>query len=368
MRFFVTIIILCLPVFLFGGAWDGLDVSLIETAPSAEKGSTKYILRDGKGQPFEVNYATVPDETKQKRVLALKDLYYGWGKISLERIEFYFSSEGIYSNLQTSKIEYKGENLLPYLPAGLAFQDTSDGLNYRFRIVVKNKSYMIEGRYTDEETLLKRIYDFIKTREDAVPENVTTATVREQEREKVQHRISVCVLGTYMKPIRKLGEVFSGGYGGMAGLTIHDVGLSLNNRTLFNMDFTLASGYRKLSAKDDFVSSKVNSAYIIPVCLYARFPIRIGGGFSVVPLAGVGYNYNSIDYVERSSIGASHVKKIRVWAPSLSAGALLSYQIIENKVNLLGGVEYSATFERYMTSHVYMFHVGAEYSFMTFGN
>jgi hypothetical protein len=99
---------------------------------------------------------------------------------------------------------------------------------------------MLEGKYTDEEALLKRIYDFIKTQE----------TINEKkEAEQLKHRLSVYASGNYLLPSGKLADVFSYGYGGMAGLTLHNAGISLNNKTLFHLDLTLAAGYWQLAEK-----------------------------------------------------------------------------------------------------------------------
>lgn len=373
MRIYPAIIIaLFIPLLLSGAEWDSFDVKVTGTSLSIEKGSTNYRLSDVNGKSFEVNYSAVPDENTRKRVITLKDIFYGWERISATRMEFYFSEDGIYTNLQTQKIAYKGENLLPYLPAGMSFQDRKEGLHYRFRIVVENKSYMLDGVYTDEEALLLEIYNFIKTKEN--PEQAIRVQKSIEDRsdpgELLKHRLSIFAAGNYLMPTGKLAEIFSDGYGGMAGVTLHNTGLSLNDKTLFHLDFTLAAGYwryDKIKDPDNEITCDIDSAYIIPVLLTGRAPFRFYRNFFIAPMAGVGYNYNSIDYYDQIS-DADKITKIREWAPSLSAGFQLGFSIIENKVSILAGAEYTAMFERYMTASSFVFHAGVEYSFMIFGD
>lgn len=53
----------------------------------------------------------------------------------------------------------------------------------------------------------------------------------------------MCLYGNYLIPTGRLTRVFDDGYGAMAGITLHNAGISLNDKTLFNLDFTLAAGY-----------------------------------------------------------------------------------------------------------------------------
>ncbi|HPS59423.1 MAG TPA: hypothetical protein PK514_15070 [Spirochaetota bacterium] len=403
-------------LFLLGAGWDRFSVKVTGSGPSDEKDSTRYSLIDGTGKAFEVNYSTMPDESGQKRVIELKDTFYSWKRIKVDRMQFYFSTDAIYSNLETGKITYNEEDLLPYLPAGLSFQDKKEGLYYRFRIIDQDKSYMLQGIYTDEETFLKTIYNFIKKRENTeqsfsvkeiIPDGKTSGgktpggttyddktpgetynvektpdeTVADKKKRPVvkketatgdvHPRLSVFLLGNYMMPRETLAEIFSSGYGATAGLTLHNTGISLNDRTLFNMDLSLAAGFTWLVVKDDLditMSSNVDKAFIIPVLLYARFPFEIYRGFFIAPLFSVGYNYNSIDFTEPVSTGGYAAVKIREWAPSLSAGLQFGFPVIRDRLTILAGAEYSAVFEREMTSKSFVFHLGVEYSFMTFGD
>lgn len=372
MRFYFTILfILLIPLLAAGAEWSSLDVRIIETGASDEKGSTKYILADSKGQNFEVNYSDTPAEDKQKKVLSLKDTFYSWERISISRMEFFFSGEGIYSILHIKKVTYREKDLLPYLPAGLAFQDRKEGLYYRFRILVDNTSYMLEGIYTDEEALLKRIYDFIETEEGTVQKEPAPEVKAAVEEKKVQHRLSVCAYGNYLYPTGKLSTVFSGGYGGMAGITLHDIGISFTDKTLFHLDFTLAAGYWYYGVKDysgEITSCSIDSAFIIPISLTARYRITFLQDFFIAPNVSVGFNYNSIDYYEPVSGGDDKAVKIREWAPSLLGGVQLGYSVIKERLTIIAGVQYTGMYERYMTTSSFVFHTGVEYSFMVFGD
>ena len=411
-----AVITIFISLILLGADWDRFNVKVTGSGPSDEKDSTRYSLVDAAGKAFEVNYSAVPDESRQKRVMELKDTFYSWKRINVERMQFYFSTDAIYSNLETGKIAYNEEDLLPYLPAGLSFQDKKEGLYYRFRIIDRDKSYMLEGIYTDEETFLRTIYNFIKKRDNTgqtfnvkeivsdgktsdektpggtanydktpgetynvekTPDETTSdkkkhsAVKKETGTGDVHPRLSVFLLGNYIMPREALADIFSSGYGATAGLTLHNTGISLNDKTLFNMDLGLAAGFTWLVVKDDLditISSNVDRAFIIPVLLCARFPFDIYRGFFIAPLFSVGYNYNSIDFTEPVSTGGYAAVKIREWAPSLSAGLQFGFPVTRDRLTILAGAEYSAVFEREMTSKSFVFHLGIEYSFMTFGN
>ncbi|MGL4370599.1 MAG: hypothetical protein ACRCUT_13145, partial [Spirochaetota bacterium] len=228
MRFYFTILILLLlPLTASASPWEDSGVKALETGASSEKKSTMYRMADGSGRIFEVNYSEMPDDGTQERVIALKDIFYGWQSISAERLEFFFSDEGTYATVHIRTITYREKKLSPYLPAGLAFQDRKEGLYYRFRIIVENTSYMLEGIYTGEEALLKRIDDFIEEEKEKAAANDTPPEVKASPAAgKTRHRLSACAYGNYLQPAGKLADVFAFGYGGMAGVTLHDAGIS----------------------------------------------------------------------------------------------------------------------------------------------
>lgn len=232
---------------------------------------------------------------------------------------------------------------------------------------------MLDGVYTDEEALLLEIYNFIKAKEN--PEQAVRVQKSNEDKsdqgERIKHRLSIYAAGNYLLPTGKLAEIFSDGYGGMAGVTLHDTGISLNDKTLFHLDFTLAAGYHHLAVKGELqpeITSVIDSAYIIPLCLYARYNIDAFGIFLLSPMFGVGLNYNSIDYSEQQPTGEYKAVEVREWAPSLSAGIQLGYPVIKDKLTLIGSAEYKWMFERYMTAQTLVFQLGVEYSFMVFGD
>ncbi len=371
MKIYIIIIsALFIPVQSAAADWDNLNVKIIGSGPSEKSGYTKIRLRDSDNRTFEVNYTSVPDKTAQKRIIVLKDIFSRWERIKSGSIEFYFSPDGIYVNLRTKEISYKDENLHPYLPAGLAFQETNDVLNYRFRIIVENKSHMLDGIYIDEEDLLKKIYNFIKKQEQAGT-SVEVEVKGKPSEDNIKYPISVSVSGSYLVPTGKLGRVYSEGYGATAGMTLHNLGVSMNDKTLFHMDFTISAGYWNYCASNEIYSEsscKIGSAYVIPLTLSSAFHIKLPGRFSVSPMAGVGYNYNSVDYYEPVYGSYYQPVEIRAWAPSLFAGLQFGYTIIEDKINILADAQYIWMFERYMTATSIVFHAGLEYTFAIAGD
>ncbi|MGL4368047.1 MAG: hypothetical protein ACRCUT_00010, partial [Spirochaetota bacterium] len=148
-------------------------------------------------------------------------------------------------------------------------------------------------------------------------------------------------------------------------------GISITDKTLFHLDFTLAAGCWRYSVKDDtggVTSCSIGSAYVIPVSLTARYRIPLPHGFFIAPAVSLGYNYNSIDYYEPVAGADDRAVKIREWAPSLSGGMQLGYHIIRDKLTVIVGAQYAGMYERYMTTTSFVFQTGVEYSFMIFGN
>ncbi len=362
-RYLVFFMILLFPVIAPAAGWDDLGVKVVTSGSSDEKGSTRYTLNDAGGRSFEVNYPETPDQIRMKRVVELKDTIYAWRGITARRIEFYFSGEGIYLNLHLKSIKYKDKDLMPYLPAGLAFQDRKEGLYYRFRIVVSGTSHMLEGIYSDEESLLQRIYGFIY--EEEVKEEA--AKLKENNTQLLSLRAE----GYYLLPTGKLAEVFDAGYGALAGISLHNAGISLNDKTLFHLDFTFLTGYWSYSTKSgisDEYSCDVQSAYIIPLIVNVKYLFRPFTDFYIAPLCGAGLNYASIDYIEPVSGSSGKPEKIKAIAPSLSAGFETGYSIIKNRVSVFAGAEYMGIFEREMTATSWVFYAGVEYTFMVLGN
>ncbi len=366
---------LLIPSLLLGADWEEYGMRSIRTGPSIVEGAVRHVLRDGKGKTFEVNYPSYPDEAVRGRAIALKDLFYGWKHISLNRMEFYFARDGVYANLQTRRIAWKGENLRPYLPAGLAFQDAPDGLHYRFRIVVKDTSYKLEGKYAGEKILLDEIISFIKTVEEGklaesdlekyrIDEH-TYSSIKEKEREKIKPRISLYANGNYLLPTGDFARVFSDGYGGMVGVTLHNTGISLNDKILFHLDFSLSIGYWRLNKKkspDSEVTCDVHSSYIIPICLTARYPVKIWRGLFIAPSFGVGYNYHNLCYC-RTTAGTEESCTVKEWTPSLAAGLQIGYPVYKDKIILLISSEFIPMFERERNNTAFLFHAGAGYLF-----
>jgi len=366
-KHFITIILL-LPSLLFGAEWEELNMRVIDKSPSDEIGSTRYTLNDPEGRAFEANYPSDPGSSHLARAVSLKDTFYSWQRISVEKIEFFFPPDAIQANLRLKAISYQNENLMSYLPAGLAFQDTSDGLHYNFRIVVNFQSYMLDGLYTDEEALLAAIYSFVKEKEEiAAPAPVE---IVQPEAKVVTHRFSVFASPGFLLPTGKMARLFQNGYGGIAGVTVHDAGVSLTGKTLFDLDVSLFTGFWNFTKKDSLggeTSSRIDSAFIIPMGLGVRYPFPFYKKFYLAPTAAVGVNFSCIDYLEPVAGAEDNLVKIRALAPSITPGLQFGYVITEERLTFLADVQHIWMFERHMTPGAFVFQAGVEYSFMMIG-
>ena len=246
---------------------------------------------------------------------------------------------------------------------------------YRFRIVIKDTSYKLEGKYAGEEIMLDEIVSFLRTVKDeklAEPDldkyridEHTYSTIKEKEKKKIKPKVSINAYGNYLMPRGDFSKAYDIGYGGMAGVTLHGTGISLNDRTLFYLDFSLSIGYWRFKGKKDHdpdVTGEVNSTYIIPLILSLRYPVKIWRLLFLAPSFGVGYNYNHLSY-ERMIAGVHEEKTVKAWTPSVSAGLHIGYPLFNERVIITGSCEYMALFERERSNTTLFFYAGAGYIF-----
>ena len=354
--------------------WEEHGVKVLKTEPSLKEGVLKRTLQDEKGKTFEVHHPDFPEKPRRERTLALKDLFFGWKHISVRDLEFYYDRDHIYANMHTKKIFWQGENLRPYLPAGLAFQDASDGLYFRFRIVVKDTSYKLDGKYTDEETLLREIYSFIRAVEEGKMSDTELIKYRFDDnrvivpkKEPIKPRWALSGGLNYLLPTGAFGKAFGSGYGGLVTVALNNTGVSLNDKTLFHLDFSLSTGFwwfnRKSQDDNGSVTGDVDCAYMVPLIFNVRYPIPVYRGLFAAPSLGVGYNYNSLGYHRNTPENTTVSTKVNKWAPSVSAGVQLDLPVYKDKVILLGGADYFVLLEREMNCTTFVFSLGAGYLF-----
>ncbi len=360
-----------LPLALFAAGWEDFGLQQTASAPSEEKGSTCYTLRDRANKEIDVNYANLPSSAQRTKTVELKEIFFAWTKIQVEHIGFFYSNEEVHARLKVSGIRWQDTNLLPYIPAGLAFQERSDGLYYNFRVVVDFQTYMLDGKYSDEDALLAAIYGFIKEKEE--PEAISTQEVSPEtetvvEKEPVTHRLSAFAAPVYLIPTGKLRDITENGYGFLVGATLHDVGISLTEKTIFDLDFTLMTGFWYLDAKKrSDTESELKSAFMIPLILNARYPFVFYDRFFAAPALCVGVNYNNINYYEPVAGAEDRLVKVRAFAPSVGGGFQLGYYLMDRRLTLLAGAQHVWMFERHMTPSTFNIFAGAEYTFKIIG-
>ncbi|HPJ38561.1 MAG TPA: hypothetical protein PLT75_08955 [Spirochaetota bacterium] len=369
---FIVVIILLCPVVVSGANWEEHGMRIVSRNTSTMAGAERIELRDGNGRRITVNYRTYPEDARRRRALELEAVFHGWRRISPEPVEFFFADDGIYANMMTRRITYENKNLMPYLPAGLTFCDGPDGLCYRFRILVNDTSYRLDRKYIDEEALLRDITSFIESKENPTVMSAGQGTYSSDRPDVpgmgsgyVKSGISLHVRANYLTPLGDIGKTFSDGYGAMAVVTLHNMGISLNGRDRVHLDFSLSAGYWKLKKKeinDPEMNCNIDHAYIIPIYLMAHVPFDIYGGIFLAPSIGVGYNYNSMDYCKMTVEGVQQVR-VREWAPSLTGGGLLGWRLFGGSMIATAGVEYMAMFERERNVLALVWHAGAGLKF-----
>lgn len=167
--FAILIMFLSFPVALQSYDWNRNNVTIVEQ--SVEESKTTQALKDEKGRLFGITYYNDINEETAKRVLSLKDDFYGWQSMKVGKLDFTYSEGGLQISLIPEKYESGGVDFNQYMPSGMLFAYTTL-LQYDFRINVSNLFVRIKGDFTTEARFSEKIaaairnpQEFIKRRD-----------------------------------------------------------------------------------------------------------------------------------------------------------------------------------------------------------
>jgi hypothetical protein len=175
-------------------------------------------MKDAKGNTFHVHYTEQTDREIIEQALALKDKFFDWEYIKINRLTLALYDTSLDIVLIPSKITYKKRNLLPFLPAGLSFSQEEDKIRYNFRILKENQSYKLTGVLDSEESLLDKILFYI---EEDKPEDILKE--QKQPREETKKESNGRAVGI---PVKK--DAFR-----------HGLRFGFGSGSLFSMGYTL---------------------------------------------------------------------------------------------------------------------------------
>jgi len=386
--FFLTLV----PLY---GEWGNYGLTLFATSSSSLEGAMKYELKDSVDRTFYVNAPGEPDNASMKKILRYRESFLAWRHVRITELSFYMYEDGIQAVVVPSSVRHNGNELKPYVPSGFTFVGKREGMDYHYRIIVGNTSLKLEGSYRGERPMLDELHAYIRgiregtiivADEKVVSGSVVAFSQEKEQGERQVHPVGdlprhgteagrdgsgnriltwfVSVQGSYLYPVRMFGDLFVSGYGFTVSAGLCDVGFSFHNRTLFNLELEITTGYWGLNERrqrEEYDSYIVSNAYIIPLGLMARYRIGLTENLFMVPSFGFGYCYSRLDYDKLLPDGTYESVAVREWNPSLTAGLRCDYRF--DKVCVFAGVEYLIMFERQLNITTLLFSAGSGYMF-----
>jgi len=120
-RFAIVLIVLALAATSRLYAYDWAAAKISVESEEADAGRTRLTLKDADGKLFVLGYDAEPSDAVIERILKIKSDFNAWKYIKIDRMSFEYSKDVLELNIVPSEFQYKGVNVLDYLPAGLLF-------------------------------------------------------------------------------------------------------------------------------------------------------------------------------------------------------------------------------------------------------
>ncbi len=154
-RVVFLLLIILININLYAYDWQSKSISLIDS--TNDNGKTIDTVKDQADKVFKVSYINNPGDNDVDLVLKLKDQLYNWGDLSIDSIQFVFSSKDLLDIIIIpTKLEFDGTNIITTLPAGMLFFYT-DALRYDFRMSKDGFFLRINGKFTTDADFKKKI-------------------------------------------------------------------------------------------------------------------------------------------------------------------------------------------------------------------
>jgi hypothetical protein len=347
-----TLMIILIGSASFGAVWEDQAITIIGSAPSTESNMIRFTLRDAQDQTFDAHYQTLPAKDTVTRIIKFKDALFAWKQIKISQLEFFVRADTLFVSMHVDSISYNKKDLIKYLPAGLAFEVTSEGVQYRFRTVIDNNSLRPKGILTDEESFLRDLSSIIEKQTEEIRAGLVN-------NDQPPLSVNIKARGNYLIPIGIFKNKFNYGYGGLLSLSLRNLGLSYQNKNLFLLEISALSGIWVLNPKktDPITDVTDVQGYIIPINLSLGCPINFSKNFAVIPSVSAGYNYNRLSYtnLQGSKVQASG------FLPSFMAELNIEYTRWHVPFHLGGG--YIFMLEKSHTLSMFTINGGAGYVF-----
>ena len=151
------IFILSLVISAEAYSFDWSTISLTSAEKNEESDEDSVYLTDSDSKIYIIENEHKVDAQIASEIAQFIRIAKGWKFILWNEMKFYITPEGLQFAVYPSKVEYKNENLLPFIPGGMVFSHEEGSQRYDFRLIKKNTIIKMRGAYIEEEPLLAKI-------------------------------------------------------------------------------------------------------------------------------------------------------------------------------------------------------------------
>ena len=153
----LLIIILTLIISVDAFSYDWSSISMTPTDKPEDLEEDSVYLTDSDSKLYIIENEKKADAQIASEIAQFVRTAKSWKYIQWNEMKFYITSDGIQFAVYPSKIYYKNEDLLPFIPGGMVFSYEEGAQRYDFRLIKKNTIIKMRGAYIEEEPLLAKI-------------------------------------------------------------------------------------------------------------------------------------------------------------------------------------------------------------------
>lgn len=209
------VLLIFILLFLFSAfQWKDMKVKVLSQKKSA-LGEIIYLLKDKKGNEFEIFSQGELKEEQVENILILKNRIFSWQEIKVKKLRFFPEKNHIQIVISPSAFTYKDENIASFVPGGIALSWTPDSFNYEFRILKEEKSVRIKGKVSEGNQFIQKIGAYAQKpiQDKDIPKDGSAVSLDEKKNKGDITRNESSDIEHYIRIYLGSGALASLGYG-----------------------------------------------------------------------------------------------------------------------------------------------------------
>ena len=152
----------CILLFLFAlvssaSAYNWSEAGFQEISSGATDDESYLILKDKNSITIKIRYNEGIPGGWEEKVVDLNKKFTQWKYMKASSIDYLVTSNSLEVLINPSFFTYNNNNFLPYIPGGMTFILYDYGISYNFRILKDNIFLRLNDKFTDEESLCKKM-------------------------------------------------------------------------------------------------------------------------------------------------------------------------------------------------------------------